>query len=123
MILDEVTTEAISSFSIGSGEGIVKTYKILIESYQLMVEQILSFSPTGKSQEYLKSFRNSMKNVAAPLSSKIKEFQAQAASSIRKNNILSNDNYQFISGLKNAPINIKYFPKHRGVLMDKGGRQ
>ena len=121
--LDKVTTESLANFSIGSGKGIVKTYKILIQSYQLTVDQILSFSPPGKSEKYVKSFRKSMKSVVAPLSSKIRDFKVQAANNIEKHNILSVDNYQFISKLKNVPINIKYFPRHDGVLMDKGGRQ
>ena len=123
LALDKVTTEALANFSIGSGKGIVETYKILIESYQFTVNEISSFSPSGKSQEYVKSFRKSMKDVVIPLSNKIREFKAQARDNIKKHNILSIENYQFISKLKKVSINIKYFPLHNGVLMDKGGRR
>ena len=123
LILDKITTGSLPNFSIGSGKGIVKTYKILIDSYQSMVNEILSFAPSGKSQEYVTSFRKSMKKIVIPLKAKLADFKIQASDNIRKHNILSIDNYQFISELKNSPFNIKYFPNDRGVLMDKGGRQ
>ena len=123
LILDKITTESLVNFSTGSGKGIVKTYKILIESYQRTVDEILSFTPSGKSKEYMASFRKSMKNIVLPLKKKLEEFKAQASDNIVKHNILSVDNYQFISELKNSPFSIRYIPFHKGVLMDKGGRQ
>ena len=123
LALDKITTQSLENFSIGSGKGIVKTYQILIDSYQFVVDEILAFTPSGKSEKYVTSFRKGMKNIVVPLKRKIEEFRFQAKDNIKKYNILSVDNYRFISGLKSNSINIKYFPLHRGVLMDKGGRQ
>ena len=122
LALDKITTKSIKNFSIGSGKGIVKTYQTLIDSYQSIIDEILSFVPPGKSKEYVASFQKNMKGIVLPIKKKVKEFKAQARANIKKHNILSVDNYQFISGGEN-PINIKYFPAAQGVLMDKGGRR
>ena len=123
LTLDKITSQSLKNFSIGSGKGIVKTYQILIEAYQLLVNEILSFTPSGKSGDYVASFRKGMKNIVVPLKKKIEDFKVQAANNIKRHNILSVDNYQFISELKEDSINIQYFPTHSGVLMDKGGRR
>ena len=123
LLLDKITTESLANFSIGSGRGIVKTYRILIDSYQAVIDKILSFTPQGKSKEYLKSFHKSMKNIVIPLRKKLAEFKNQASNNIKKHNILSIDNYQFISNFNNNALNVRYFPAEKGILMDKGGRQ
>ena len=123
LALDKVTTKSLENFSIGSGKGIVETYKILIASYQSVVREIQSFSPSGKSKDYVNSFKKGMRNIVMPLKKKVQEFKIQASNNIKKHNILSVDNYQFLSGSRGDSINIRYFPASRGVLMDKGGRQ
>ena len=121
-LLDNITARSLSNLSIGSGKGIVKTYRILVESYQHLINSISTFDPPNKSKAYKASFRKNMENIVVPLRQKITEFKNQAKKSIQQESILSLDNYYFLSNVKGLPIRLRYFPKTKGVIMDKGGK-
>jgi len=120
--LDQVTSKALDVFKIGSGKGIVEAYSILVNSYQSLGREILSFRPTGKSSEYVASFQNSMKGIGDPLLAKATEFGTEARRQIESAQILSKLNIFFLSGAK-LPVTPQYFPIKNGVLMDRGGQK
>lgn len=121
-LLDVVSNKAFAIFEIGSGKGIVKAYQYLIESYQRLVNEIRSFSPPGKSQDYVISFKKSMNELTAPILSKSLQLLEQARNQIKQNTILSRDNHWFFANSR-IPLNIEYRYLKNGVLMDRGGAQ
>ncbi len=118
--LDGLTSEAISIMNIGSGKGIIKSYAILIDAYNYLINEIDKFSPPGKSPEYVTSFKNSMKNLVKPLIVKTSDFKKEATKQISTNKILSEDN-QLV--LFEGGFSPEFIPGNSGVLMDKGGQR
>jgi hypothetical protein len=120
--LDEVTSRALDVFKIGSGNGIVEGYKILVKAYREMGAEIRGFSPPGKGKDYVVSFRKSMKEISDPIERKSNEFFQEARRQIRSSKILSRSNVFFFAN-KNFDIMPEFYPVKDGVLMDRGGRQ
>ncbi|MCK5073269.1 MAG: tetratricopeptide repeat protein [Bacteriovoracaceae bacterium] len=120
--LDRLTAKALEILSVGSGKGLVRVYKVLIESYESIVREMREFTPPGKGPEYTKSFRKSMIQISLPILKKVGEFKSEAKRQISGNNILSNENYLFMSSAK-LPIKIEYQYSPGAVLMDRGGRR
>ncbi len=119
-VLDRLTSTAISIAEIGSGMGIVKSYKYLVQGHEFLAEEIRNFSPPGKSEEYVKSFKKSMAALTSPVETQAKKFRAAAVKQIETENILSADNAWFIGNM-NLSFTPEYFVEKSGVLMDKGG--
>lgn len=120
-MLDQITNEALSIFSIGSGKGVVKAYSLITKSYEQTAQEILNFRPEGKSEEYVQSFQKSMQSIAVPLRNKANEFRREAVSQISKNDILSEDNSTYTLSIK-TPYPV-FRPIRPGFLMDRGGGQ
>jgi len=119
--LDEITSECLNLMSLGSSYGIVNGYNILIKAYDDFINEVLRFTPKGRSKEYISSFRASMKRLVGPLEKRGREFRYEAKEKILKNSILSHENYKLLLSPQDNFINIKYFPLKDGVLMDRGG--
>lgn len=119
VMLDKISTEAISIAELGSGIGIVKAYRFLVEAHESLKNEIVSFVPPGKSAEYVSSFQKSMQKLAAPLGKQAQEFRETAIKKIEKENILSTDNGWFM--VKNDSIIPEYYNENGNVLMDKAG--
>lgn len=120
--LDELTTLALEIVGMGSGSGATRAYMLLIESYQRTVQEIRSFSPPGKSAEYVTSFQKSMNDLTTPLLNKSIEYLRQARKDIQENKVLSLDNAWFFL-TERLPVKTEYFNSHTGVLMGRGGRR
>ncbi|MBC7429510.1 MAG: tetratricopeptide repeat protein [Bacteriovorax sp.] len=118
-MLDKITTEAISIAELGSGIGIVRAYRLLVEGHESLQSEVLAFSPEGKSAEYVASFHKGMQKLAAPLEKQSQDFRHTAIKKIEKENILSSDNGWFL--VKNDAIIPEYFNDNGNVLMDKAG--
>lgn len=118
--IDIVTSQALSVLSIGSGEGMVKSYVLLIGSYRNFSLKIKSFTPQKRSKEYLDSFRKSMINLVKPIDDKILDFKREAKGHIKKNDILSLSNSHF-TRMDKTSFPVKYISRKRGALMDRGG--
>ncbi len=120
VMLDKITSEAVAIAQLGSGLGIVRANKIVVEAHENLRSQVLNFSPEGKSAEYLKSFKKGMESVVAPLGKQAREFREAAILKIEKENILSPDNGWFL--VKN---DLKFVPEYpqdsTSVIMDKAG--
>jgi tetratricopeptide (TPR) repeat protein len=119
VMLDKITTEAISIAEIGSGIGIVRAYRYLVEGHESLRDEITGFVPAGKSPEYVSSFQKGMQKLAAPLTKQAQDFRETAIKKIEKENILSADNSWFLA--KNDAIIPEYYNDNGNVLMDKAG--
>ena len=118
--LDRITTEAVAIAEMGSGIGIVKAYRYLVMGHEALRDEVLNFTPTGKSPEYVTSFKKSMAKLVEPLSRQASEFRETAVTKIEKENILSTDNGWFL--IKNQFSFIPEFSSENGsALMDKAG--
>jgi tetratricopeptide (TPR) repeat protein len=118
-MLDKISTEAISIAEIGSGIGIVRAYRLLVEGHESLQNEVLAFVPEGKSPEYAASFHKGMQKLAAPLEKQSQDFRQTAIRKIEKENILSSDNAWFL--VKNDAIIPEYYNDNGNVLMDKAG--
>lgn len=121
-LLDKITTEAVSIAELGSGIGIVRAYKFLVDGHESLRDEMTRFTPEGKSAEYVKSFKQGMQKLAAPLDKQADDFRDTAIKKIEKENILSTDNAWFL--VKNSANFIPEYHNDEGnVLMDKAGAQ
>ena len=120
VILNKLTTESINVLKIGSGKGIVRGYYLLTSGYDHVVKEILSFTPPGKSREYVTSFKNSMKSLVAPIKGKMMQYHRKARIQIKKHDILAVENNLFITD--RLGFNVRYFLRNEGILMDRKGR-
>jgi len=119
-LLDKITTEAVSISEMGSGIGIVRAYRYLVQSHEALKNEILNFTPAGKNEAYVASFKASMAKVAEPLSKQADDFRQTAIKKIEKDNILTSDNSWFL--VKNEFNFIpEYFSDNGAALMDKAG--
>ena len=114
--------KALGVMKIGSGIGIVKANKVSESAYKQLIEDILSFTPPNKSQEYVTGFKKSMENLANSLKAKTNSIRQTAKGQILKDKILSHENYWFLQASSNVPFPLQYFFQQQGVVMDKGGQ-
>jgi tetratricopeptide (TPR) repeat protein len=121
-LLDAVTTKSLEVFKVGSGHGIVEGYRILVESYRRLAQEISSFRPDKKSEEYVTSFQKSMREISRPIALKAKEFENEAKRQILSSKILSKSNFYFLGNSK-LPLVPEFYPVKAGILMDRGGKQ
>lgn len=119
-MLDRLTDKSKSVMSVGSGEGIAKAYRILVEAYLHVSEVVASFTPVGKSPEYVQSFKASMGQVAVPLKSKAEELRNEALAKAKSEDILSPD-INFLHTMDRVPFGVEHHPSRQGVVMDRGG--
>lgn len=120
--LDAFTQVALRVLDTGSGEGIVKAYRYLVEEYERFARKVHNFTPPGKSKEYVDSFKQAMRDVVAPIATKSREFKNEAVRQIKSSKILAFDNSFFLRDL-NIPLDLEYHPGKGAVLMDRGGRK
>ena len=119
-MLDKITTEAVSIAELGSGIGIVRAYRYLVEGHENLRDEVLKFTPDGKSPEYVKSFKGSMEKLVAPIDKQARDFRETVIQKIEKENILSPDNGWFL--VKNE---FDFIPEYNNdsatMIMDKAG--
>lgn len=104
---------------LGSGKATIKAYKYSVMALEDLRDEILGFTPPGKSEEWVTSFKKDMQKLVSPLNAEAKSFRETAISQIEKNNILSEENSWFL--VKNDGIIPEYFSTKGSVLMDKAG--
>lgn len=118
-VLDQLTNKAINIQKIGSGKGIVESYRTLIKSYEKTIADIDRFTPSGKSSDYVTSFKGSMKGLIAPLGQTLNNYKRNAVDSINKNEILTAESKETLMMIMKYPI--EYIKKSNGYVMDRGG--
>ncbi len=121
-LLTQIANQADRIFSIRSGAGTIRTYQLLIETYQRFVKELRDFTPPGKDPNYVKGFKNAMAQVEKPLLQKSLNYLSEARKIISQGNVLSQDNYWFVPKSR-LSLNIEYHFQGNGVLMDRGGKR
>ena len=114
-LLDKLVEKANSVISIGSGKGIISSYDKLNNSYSYAADLLGSFTPPGKSAEYIKGFKAQFMQISSQMKSAAMKYSEEAIRAIKNNEILSESNKQFL------PLNFPVSFYHEGVLMDRGG--
>lgn len=118
--LEKMAVNAETIAGIGSGVGILKVYRFLIESYENLKSDISNFTPPGKSEDYVKSFKKTMASLINPLDKQANDFRAIALRKIGEESILSRDNYWFLAKDNNI-LGAEYYNQDGGAVMDKAG--
>ena len=121
-LLEDLTKRAQDVHSTASGQGIIQSYKHLYEEHLKLSNEINNFSPTGKSKEYVVSFKQSMKELASQLAMAAKNFKNEAVRTSNKNKILDKSNFIFMDGNKTG-IPVEYSGFSNYFLMERGGRR
>lgn len=114
-LLDRLVEQANAVIRIGSGDGIIKAYALLNNSYLKVGKRLASFVPPGKNQEYLDGFKKQFSIMSQQMYEAANSYRSEANNSIDKNEILSEYNFKL---QKNNPA-IRFFSS--GVLMDRRG--
>lgn len=115
-LLQTLTTKSADVLKVGSGEAAVRTYNLLIRSYDKLANEIASFKPEGKSEEYMTGFSKNMASITGPLAQKSKGFEIELAEQVHKNAILSES---FAEKMRNG---VNYIHSNLDVIMDKRGQ-
>lgn len=113
--LDQLTRLGIDILKIGSKKAMVEVYGILIDSYAGFAKEVSDFTPPGKGQDYISSFKKGMQNITIPLNQKVTQFSTELKSQVLKYDVLSKEYAD------RARSGIPYNPVHDFVIMDKRG--
>lgn len=121
-LVEQLTQEASRIQKLGSGLGIVESYRVLAANYRDVANEIDNFTPPDKGPEYIKSFKGALSQVSGPLRNQSNKFSQEGVASIENNEILRDENHGLYEVASNrlAP---RYWYYQNAVLMDRGGRQ
>lgn len=117
-LLTTLTEQATEVQSVGSGDGIIKSFNYLYEAYNKVAVEIFEFKPAGKTEDYIKQFKRDFDGVGRQIKAAGDQYKAEAKSAINKNKILSKTNLNFLD--VNFPVN--YLGDKNYTLMDRGGK-
>lgn len=120
--LEVLTQKAKTVNNIGSGRGIIGSYKILYEAYLSVATEVKTFIPEGKSETFVASFKNAMKGVYTPLEQNAENYKREGWNSIEENQILSDFNFLLVPN-KPKGIAVRYSYPPKAVVMDRGGKR
>ena len=123
--LKEVGTleeKALTIMKTGSGVGIVRASRVVETAYRGIASEVASFTPPGKSKQYVTGFKKSMRELSNSLTIKANTVRNTAKEAILRDKILSQDNSWFLSTKSLTPFPLNHFPAQRGIVMDRGGR-
>ncbi len=120
-ILEQMTARASLALKSGSGIGIIGSYAVLAQSYGSVSNEISTFRPTGKGEDYIKSFQSSMKDIANPLQQKAVEFRRTALRQMERDEVLTDFN-TILKTPESYPVAIKFLDR-KATLMDRGGKR
>lgn len=115
-LLQTLTTKSAEVLKVGSAEGAVKTYNLLIRNYVKLATEISSFKPEGKSEEYMAGFSKNMSSITTPLFQKSRSFESELVEQVEKNSLLSES---FGSNIRK---NVDFIHSNLDVIMDKRGQ-
>ncbi len=120
-LLDQLTVEVTAMQKTGSGRGIVAAYRIAIDAYENFGNELMNFTPEGKGDEYVKSFKKAMSTVYGPILQNAKRQRQEVTKLIENNTILSEENSAVMWGTD--PMKRQYISSRPVILMDRGGRR
>lgn len=119
-LLDQLTTEASKVQKIGSGKGIVESYKILSQAYTKTSVEINQFSPPNVSEEYIKSFKSALANLVSTLQNQGQHFLKEGKIAINNNNILRDENFSLYA-LETQGLQVRFWHPNSAIIMDREG--
>lgn len=122
--LDKMINDANKIQKIGSGQGIVKAYSLLIDTHEKLAETFSKFKPkklTANEKANINSFYKQMKIQANELIKTSKSLKKDVWQAIEQNQILSSANNEVLPNNFGMPI--RYWYPTFGVLMDRGGKR
>lgn len=120
-ILDQLASDVNVIQRIGSGKGIVEAYNYVISAYETFGNALKNFTPEGKEQAYLDSFRKAMADVHGPILANAAKQRAEIKKLIYENKILSYSNFPVL--YQNGDESKRYYTEKDAVLMERGGRR
>ncbi len=120
--LDGITNAAVRIAQLGSGDGTIYAYTLLLDAYESLANEVKDFTPPQKSKEYVVSFKKNMDQVVRPLLAKAAEFKAIAKKEVIRNQILSHHSVNFL-GNERSPVPVQYSYYKQGIYMDRGGQR
>jgi len=118
-LLEKLTTQASDVQGIGSGVGIVNSFKILHDSYLAVANELLTFTPNGKTKEYVAAFKKDMQKLSSQIGQAAMQYRNEALRAIKDNSILNKNNFYFQKG----KLPVKYYGDESTLLMDRGGNK
>lgn len=118
--LDALTVDVNEIQKTGSGKGIVRAYKHLINAYEEFAVELRDFTPPEKSADYIESFKKAMAGVWTPILATAQKRREEVVALIEKNTILSNDNFEMLAS-QGSDLAPQYRHVESMVLMDRGG--
>lgn len=102
---------------VGSGQGVLRAYRILNTSYTDFAKKLETTVPTGLKKEHIQAFK---KDISAPIKAAYTAANAylnEAKNAIRKNQILSSENHYF----QDNKFPVKFNSAGNIIFMDRGG--
>jgi tetratricopeptide (TPR) repeat protein len=120
-LLDKMISTTKTITQIGSGRGIISSYRILMETLQDFSQLLLKQVPPNGSDSYKESFKMSMQKLAIPLRTKAMEYFQEGKTLIEKDHLLTFDNEAFLLPRPNHfPYNISIVDQLQP--MERGGQ-
>ncbi len=120
-LLDRLVSSASRIQEIGSGNGIVEAYNILIDTHYSFADQIVAFKPAEIKKDFLPLFQKDMrKQIISPLEAQAANYKRDAKRAISKNEILSKSNTAIDA--RSEELAIRFWAPVQAVLMDRGGK-
>ncbi len=118
--LDTLTVDVNEIQKTGSGKGIVKAYKHLINAYEEFAVELRDFTPPDKAPEYVESFKKAMSGVWTPILATAQKRREEVIALIEKNTILASENFEMLAS-QGATLAPEYRHAESMILMDRGG--
>jgi tetratricopeptide (TPR) repeat protein len=120
-ILDQMTGEVNTVQQLGSGKGIVEAYKLVIDAYETFGTSLKNFTPPGKEEAYVASFKKAMADVHGPILSNAQKQRIEIKRLIIDNKILTFSNYNVLYFGSNVVK--RFVTEKETVLMERGGQR
>lgn len=120
--VDRLSQSALSIQNLGSTIGLVESYRILIKGMRHTIFSIETFTPPGKSPEYVTSFKKSMLQVVSPLKQTLAKYEKDAKLSIESNEVLTAQNKNLLEEVSQKPFPFYIYEKGAFVMSRRGNK-
>lgn len=120
-LLDQMTSDVNTIQKLGSGKGIVDAYQHVIEAYQSFGNALKEFTPPGKEEAYVTSFKKAMADVHVPILNNANKQRSEIKKLVVENKILSLSNYTVL--YSDDESFKRYLTEKEAVLMERGGQR
>lgn len=120
-LLDQMTGDVNTVQQMGSGKGIVEAYKLVIEAYESFGISLKNFTPPGKEEAYVTSFKKAMADVHGPILANAQKQRTEIKRLIIDNKILTFSNYSVL--YYGSDVVKRFITEKETVLMERGGQR